>query len=112
MVKAKGQKRQSTENELMSGIDHISNPKVRAYIIKKKKEKEEAKRFRQTGGERGAAARAAKEAKGIHGKMDLSEESDDDQMESESQEEEVVVKQVATIKKKAPGKLAKKKISK
>jgi len=66
----------------MMGIDHISNPKVKAYIIKKKKEKEEAKRFRQTGGERGAAAR---KAKGIHAKIDLESESDKE-MEDASEE--------------------------
>ena len=53
MLKAKGQKRSSTENELMVHVDLISNPKVKALIARKKKEKEEAKRIRQTGGERG-----------------------------------------------------------
>ena len=76
MKAAKGQKRSSTENELMSSVDLITNPKVKAYILKKKQQKEEAKRFRQSGGERGLAAR---KARGIHGKLDLEEESDVDE---------------------------------
>ena len=36
MDKAKGQKRQATENELMQSVDLITNPIVRAYIAKKK----------------------------------------------------------------------------
>ena len=46
MTKAKGQKRQSAINEMMMGVDHITNPKVKAYILKKQKEKAELKRFR------------------------------------------------------------------
>ena len=78
----------------------ISDPKVKAYIAKKRQAKEELKRFRQTGGERGLAAR---KAQGIHGKLDLDEESDelnDEQMvdvASSSEEEEVAVKAVAKV---------------
>ena len=108
MAAAKGQKRSSAENELMTGIDLISNPKVKAYIIKKKKAKEDAKRFRQSGGERGATARTAK---GIHAKIDLESDSEMQESASEQEEEKQAVKQVATIKRKAP-KLTKKKIGK
>ena len=79
----------------------ISDPKVKAYIAKKRQAKEELKRFRQTGGERGLAAR---KAQGIHGKLDLDEESDelnDEQMvdvaSSSEEEEEVAVKAVAKV---------------
>ena len=75
MDKAKGQKRTSAINEMIQGVDLITNPRVKAYILKKKKEKEELKRFRQTGGARGQAAR---EARGIHAKLDIDEESDDE----------------------------------
>ena len=53
MAKAKGQKRSSTMNELMVHVDLISNPKVKEFIARKKQEKFDAKRIRQTGGERG-----------------------------------------------------------
>ena len=46
MDKAKGQKRMSAVNEMMMGVDHITNPKVKSYIQKKQKEKAELKRFR------------------------------------------------------------------
>ena len=89
------------------GVDHISNPKVKAYIIKKKLLKDEAKRFRQTGGERGLAAR---KARGIHAKIDL--ESDDDKdMEDVEEEEKESVKVAAKIKV-APKKVTKKKVFK
>ena len=115
MKAAKGQKRSSTENELMSSVDLITNPKVKAYILKKKQQKEEAKRFRQSGGERGLAAR---KARGIHGKLDLEEESDVDEdmmndvasSDEEEEEQKVQVKAVAKVK--APKKLTGKKISK
>ena len=116
MKAASGQKRSSTENELMSSVDLITNPKVRAYILKKKQQKEELKRFRQSGGERGLAAR---KARGIHGKLDLDEESelDEDMMNdvaSSDEEEEQKVKEVvkAVAKVKAPKKLTGKKIKK
>ena len=73
----------------MMGVEHITNPKVRAFITKKKQEKQEAKRFRQTGGERGAAARAAREAKGIHGKLDLEEGSEVEMEEVNAEKEKV-----------------------
>ena len=115
MKAAKGQKRSSTENELMSSVDLITNPKVRAYILKKKQQKEEAKRFRQSGGERGLAAR---KTRGIHGKLDLEEESDVDEdmmndvasSDEEQEEQKVQVKAIAKVK--APKKLTGKKISK
>ena len=115
MKAAKGQKRSSTENELMSSVDLITNPKVRAYIQKKKQQKEEAKRFRQSGGERGLAAR---KTRGIHGKLDLEEESDVDEdmmndvasSDEEQEEQKVQVKAIAKVK--APKKLTGKKISK
>ena len=115
MKAAKGQKRSSTENELMSSVDLITNPKVKAYILKKKQQKEEAKRFRQSGGERGLAAR---KARGIHGKLDLEEESDVDEdmmndvasSDEEEEEQKVQVKAIAKVK--APKKLTGKKISK
>ena len=115
MKAAKGQKRSSTENELMSSVDLITNPKVRAYILKKKQQKEEAKRFRQSGGERGLAAR---KTRGIHGKLDLEEESDVDEdmmndvasSDEEKEEQKVQVKAIAKVK--APKKLTGKKISK
>ena len=44
MDAAKGQKKSSTENELMTHVDLISNPKVKAYIQKKKDAKLQAKR--------------------------------------------------------------------
>ena len=72
----------------MNSVDLITNPKVKAYILKKKKAKEELKRFRQSGGERGAAARAARAAKGIHGKLDIESDSDDEIMDVNSSEEE------------------------
>ena len=114
MNAAKGQKRSSTENELMSSVDLITNPKVRAYILKKKQQKEENKRFRQSGGERGLAAR---KARGIHGKLDLEEESDVDEdvmndVASSDEEEEQKVQVKAIAKVKAPKKLTGKKISK
>ena len=31
---------------MIQGVDLITNPRVKAYILKKKKEKEELKRFR------------------------------------------------------------------
>ena len=86
MEASKGQKRQSMENELMTDVDLISNPQVKAYILKKKKAKEELKRFRQSGGERGAAAR---KAKGIHAKLDLESDSDDEVMDVNSSEDEM-----------------------
>ena len=99
MDKAKGQKKSSTENELMDGVDLISNPKVKAFILKKKLAKEEHKRFRQTGGERGLAAR---KARGIHGKLDI-DSGDDEKMDVNSSEEEEepvkeTVKAVAKVK--------------
>ena len=115
MDKAKGQKRQATENELMQSVDLITNPIVRAYIFKKKQAKEELRRFRQTGGERGLAARRAK---GIHGKLDLDEQSDDDEMvdvassQSEEEKEEIAQKVLAMVGRKNPAKLAKKAIKK
>lgn len=36
MDKAKGTKRTSAINEMIQGVDHISNPKVKAFILKKK----------------------------------------------------------------------------
>ena len=93
-------------------MDLITNPKVKSYILKKKKEKEELKRFRQSGGERGLAAR---KAKGIHGKLDLESASDDEEMDvasSESEQEVEEVKAVAKVGRKAPKKLTKKKIGK
>ena len=99
----------------MQSVDLITDPKVRAYIAKKKKAKEELKRFRQTGGERGLAARRAK---GIHGKLDLDEQSDDDEMvdvassQSEEEKEEVAQKVLAKVGRKKPAKLAKKAIKK
>ena len=102
MEKAKGQKKSSTENELMQSVDLITNPKVKAFILKKKKAKEELHRFRQSGGERGAAAR---KARGIHGKLDI-EESDEDMMDVASSEEE---EEVAPQKVKAVAKVASKK---
>ena len=47
MEAAKGQKRSSTENELMTHVDNISDPIVRAYIQKKKEIKLKAKREKQ-----------------------------------------------------------------
>ena len=74
MDAAKGQKRSSTENELMTHVDLISDPKVKAYIQKKKAAKLEAKR-----------------ATGIWRKKDVlmadSEESDEE-MDMEGNEEE------------------------
>eukprot|EP00354_Favella_ehrenbergii_P010729 CAMPEP_0170465934 /NCGR_PEP_ID=MMETSP0123-20130129/10090_1 /TAXON_ID=182087 /ORGANISM="Favella ehrenbergii, Strain Fehren 1" /LENGTH=213 /DNA_ID=CAMNT_0010731951 /DNA_START=8 /DNA_END=649 /DNA_ORIENTATION=- len=102
MERSKGQKRQSIENELMTDVDLITNPKVKAFILKKKKAKEELKRHRQSGGERGLAAR---KAKGIHAKLDLESASDDDVMDVNSSEDEMeaepvkeVVKAVAKVK--------------
>ena len=48
--------------------------------------KEELKRFRQSGGERGLAAR---KAKGIHAKLDIDSESDDEVMQVNSSEDEM-----------------------
>ena len=73
MEKAKGQKRFATENELMVHVDMISNPKVKAFIARKKKDKAVAKLIRQTGGARGPNASLAT---GIHKKLALDEESD------------------------------------
>ena len=104
MDKAKGQKKQSIENELMTDVDLISNPAVKAFIQKKKLAKAELTRFRQTGGERGLAAR---KARGIHGKLDLESASDDEVMDvNSSEEEEEPVKQKAKViaKAKAPKK--------
>ena len=113
MDKAKGQKRSSTENELINGVDLITNPRVKAYILKKKKAKEELKRFRQTGGERGAAAR---KARGIHVKLDIESASDDEVMDvnSSEEEEEKPVKETikAVAKVRQPKKMAKKTIKK
>ena len=75
------------------------------------------KRFRQTGGERGLAARRAQ---GIHGKLDLDEESDelnDEQMvdvaSSSEEEEKVAVKAVAkVVRRPAAKKITKKAIMK
>ena len=47
MEAAKGQKRSSTENELMTHVDIISNPVVRAFIQRKKEIKLKAKREKQ-----------------------------------------------------------------
>ena len=66
-------------------MDLITNPKVKSYILKKKKAKEELKRFRQSGGERGAAAR---KARGIHSKLDIEESDDEDMVDVASSEEE------------------------
>ena len=108
MDKAKGQKRQSTENELMIDVDLISNPKVKAYIQKRKQEKEALKRFRQSGGQRGADARRKQ---GIHAKPQSDDEimdvnSSDEELESEPQQTKVL----ATVRQ--PKKLTKKKITK
>ena len=46
MEASKGQKRTSAINEMMQGVDLITNPKVKAYILKKKQEKFELQRFR------------------------------------------------------------------
>ena len=46
MDAAKGTKRFSAENELMTHVDSISNLKVKAFIARKKQEKFDAKRFR------------------------------------------------------------------
>ena len=46
MAKAAAKKRQDVENELMTHVDMISDPKVKEYIAQKKKEKLAAKRER------------------------------------------------------------------
>ena len=94
----------------------ISNAKVRAYIEKKKKAKDELKRFRQMGGERGAAAR---KAKGIHGKLDIDDQSASDEeimdvasSESEEEEKQAAVALAKVKARKTAPKLARKKITK
>ena len=96
MQKAKGQKRSSTENELMQHVDMISNPKVKAFIARKKQEKLENVRFRQSGGQRGLEARLAK--KKIVLESSSAEEESNDEMDESEEEEVQAVKQVATIK--------------
>ena len=104
MDASKGTKRTSMENEMMQGVDLISNPQVKSYILKKKLAKEAHKRFRQSGGARGLAAR---QARGIHGKVDLeaAEDSDDEMVNVASSDEEepekVAVKQVAKVVRKS-----------
>jgi len=117
MEKAKGTKRSSVVNELMQHVDMISNPKTKTLIARKKKEKAEAKLYRQTGGERG---RLNRKAQGIHLKLDLEDEDDEnDEMQqnvasSEDEAEPVAVKAPVLVqnKKRVPKKHAKKAISK
>lgn len=115
MDKAKGHKVASIKNELMVHVDLISNPKVKAYIAKKKQEKFDAKRIRQTGGARGLAARLAR---GIHGKMDIDEDDEDKVNVAESEDEQESVKEKSKIKVKVTrrkadaNKITKKRISK
>ena len=118
MAKHVGQKKSSTMNELMVHVDLISNPKVKAFIAKKKQEKFDAKRIRQTGGQRGLAAREARLAKGIHGKMNIDDDDADMVNVAESEDEQEPVKEKAKIKVKMTRrksdamKLTKKRISK
>ena len=97
----------------MTDVDLISNPKVKAFIMKRKKAKEDLKRFRQTGGARGEAAR---KAKGIHSKLDLDSASDDELMQvnsSEDEEEKPETQKAKIIAKvKQPKKMSKKVIKK
>lgn len=46
MAKAAAKKRSDTENELMTHVDLISDPKVKQFIATKKEEKAAAKRAR------------------------------------------------------------------
>ena len=81
----------------MQHVDMISNPKVKAFIARKKQEKLENVRFRQSGGQRGLEARLAK--KKIVLESSSEEVSNDEMEDSEEEEEEVqAVKQVATLK--------------
>ena len=101
----------------MQHVDMISNPKVKALISRKKKEKAEAKLYRQTGGERG---RLNRKAQGIHLKLDLDDDdSENEEMQqnvasSEDEQEPVAVKAPVLVqnKKKVAKKLTKKQISK
>lgn len=47
MAKAKAKKRSDMENELMTHVDMIKDPKIKEYISERKTEKERAKRERQ-----------------------------------------------------------------
>ena len=85
MAKAKAKKRADAENELMTHVDLISDPKIKQYIMQKKTAKLEAKRKRQ----------------GVWKK--------DVEMESESSEEEAVKAPVlAKIKAKTKAQTVKK----
>ena len=80
----------------MQHVDMISNPKVKAFIARKKQEKLENVRFRQSGGQRGLEARLAK--KKIVLESSSAEEESNDEMDESEEEEVQAVKQVATIK--------------
>ena len=69
MAKASANKRRDIENELMTHVDSISDPKVQAFIREKKAEKLAAKRERQE--------RSGPKKTGIWAKPDLESESDE-----------------------------------
>ena len=48
MAKVKAKKRNDMENELMTHVDMIQDPKIKEYIKAKKQAKLEAKEARQT----------------------------------------------------------------
>ena len=98
MAKAEAKKRTDVENELMTHVDSISDPKIKAFIRAKKTAKLAAKRERQE--------RSGPKKTGVWAK--------DAQMESSSEEEEVVAAPVlAKIKAKtATAKITKKTIKK
>lgn len=47
MAKAQAKKKEATINELMTHVDLITDPRVKSYIEKRKKEKLEAKRIKE-----------------------------------------------------------------
>lgn len=47
MAKAQAKKKEATINELMTHVDLITDPKVKSYIEKRKKQKQDEKREKQ-----------------------------------------------------------------
>ena len=99
MAKAAAKKRMDIENELMTHVDSITDPKIKEYIREKKTEKLAAKRERQE--------RSGPRKTGIWAK--------DAKMQDSSEEEEVAVAKPLLNKiksKTAAAKVTKKTISK
>ena len=70
-------KRVHLENELIKHVDLIDDPKVKAFVLKKKEIKQKAKEEKQN----------KNSSRGIAGKKSMMVDSEDEAMEIESEEE-------------------------